>query len=36
VTRAEFLAYARRTFAGLDADHSGRLTRDQLTRACKT
>ena len=35
VTRAEFLAYASRTFAGLDTDHDGRLTRDKLTRACK-
>jgi hypothetical protein len=36
VTRAEFLAYAGSTFAGLDTDHDRRLTREELTRACKS
>ena len=35
VTRTEFLAYASRTFAGLDTNRDGRLSRDELTRACR-
>jgi len=36
VTREEFLAFASRTFAGLDADHDGRVTRAELTALCRT
>jgi EF hand len=34
VTRAEFLAYARRNFAALDRNKDGRLDRDELAAAC--
>jgi Ca2+-binding EF-hand superfamily protein len=35
VTRTEFLAYASRTFAAFDINRDGRLSRDELTRACR-
>lgn len=35
VTREEFLAYAGRTFVGLDTDRDGRLTRAELLSACR-
>lgn len=35
VTLAQFLAYARRNFAGLDSDHDGRLSRDEVLATCK-
>jgi len=35
VTREEFLAFAGHTFNNLDANHDGRLSRAELTAACK-
>jgi len=34
VTRDQFLAYAGRNFASLDADHDGRLTRAEIVKRC--
>ena len=35
VTRDEFMAYEQRNFAALDADHDGRLERDEVLATCK-
>lgn len=35
VTLAEFVSYSRRNFASLDANHDGRLSRDEVLATCK-
>jgi EF hand len=35
VTLAEFVTYSRRNFASLDANHDGRLSRDEVLATCK-
>ncbi|HUK58740.1 MAG TPA: hypothetical protein VLV50_05865 [Stellaceae bacterium] len=35
VTRDQFLAYVRRNFAALDADHDGRLERSEVLATCQ-